>query len=67
MKEHLSEKGGSMWTRLHKPIKVILEYKRVPTMHFLGLESKVTAETMLKYGVNNVSEKYERVCLRLCM
>jgi predicted GIY-YIG superfamily endonuclease len=47
-------KGGSKWTKLHKPIKVIAEYKRIPEKYLMGMESQKTAEFMIKYGVNNV-------------
>jgi hypothetical protein len=54
LRQHLTSRGGSSWTRQHKPIRVTKEYKRVPELHHLGLEAKVTAECMLEYGVNNV-------------
>jgi len=47
-------RGGSKWTRRHKPIRVIAEYKRIPTRYLMGMESQKTAEYMMKYGVNNV-------------
>lgn len=54
-REHFeSLKGGSAWTRLHKPIRVIAEYKRIPNRYLMGVESQKTAESMMKYGVNNV-------------
>ena len=53
-RQHLSRRGGSKWTRTHRPIEVIDEYKRIPSRYVLGTESKVTAEYMYKYGVNNV-------------
>jgi hypothetical protein len=53
-RQHLTERGGSSWTRQHKPIRLAKEYKRVPELHYLGLEAKVTAECMLEYGINNV-------------
>jgi len=49
-----NERGGSKWTRMHKPIKVIAEYKRIPTRYLMGMESQKTAEYMMEYGVNNV-------------
>lgn len=52
--EHTSLRGGSKWTREHKPVRVLREYKRVASEYRLGLESKVTAECMLEFGVNNV-------------
>jgi putative endonuclease len=53
-RQHLTKRGGSSWTRQHKPIRVVKEYKRVPELYYLGLEAKVTAECMLEYGINNV-------------
>ena len=54
-KQHFeSSRGGSKWTRLHKPVKVIAEYKRIPTRYLMGTESQKTAECMMEYGVNNV-------------
>lgn len=54
-REHFqSARSGSKWTRIHKPIKVLKEYKRVSKDHYLGLEAKVTANLMWKHGVNNV-------------
>ena len=47
-------RGGSKWTRKHKPIKVIAEYKRIPKRYLMGMESQKTAEYMMKFGVNNV-------------
>jgi len=56
-KQH--ERGrGSQWTRLYKPIRVLREHKRIPPRFLLGLESKVTAECMLEFGVNNVRGSY---------
>jgi len=49
-----STRGGSKWTRLHKPIRLIAEYKRIPSRYVMGMESQKTAEYMMKYGVNNV-------------
>lgn len=49
---------GSQWTRLHKPIRVLKEHRRIPSKFLLGLESKVTAECMLEFGVNNVRGSY---------
>ena len=53
-KQHKAERGGSKWTRMHKPKRVLKEYRRVPALYHLGLEAKVTSECMLKYGINNV-------------
>ena len=54
MKEHLSSRGGSSWTRIHRPIRLMKEYKRIPADYYLGKEAQVTAELMLTHGVNNV-------------
>ena len=47
-------KGGSKWTKMHKPIRVVAEFNRIPTRYLMGMESQKTAEYMMKYGVNNV-------------
>ena len=39
---------------MHKPISLLKEYRRIPSIYLLGMESKVTAQLMLQYGVNNV-------------
>lgn len=51
--QHFSESGASRWTRKHKPIRTVKEY-RVPKAYHLGMEAQVTAELMLEHGVNNV-------------
>ena len=54
-RQHWSGTGqGAAWTRRHAPIRVVFQHKRVPELYYLGLEAKVTAEWMLKHGVNNV-------------
>mmetsp|Transcript_16485 Transcript_16485/g.23252 ORF Transcript_16485/g.23252 Transcript_16485/m.23252 type:complete len:345 (-) Transcript_16485:2295-3329(-) len=53
-RQHLSERGGSKWTRTYKPIRILKQYKRVPSKYCLGLEAQVTAENMLELGINNV-------------
>lgn len=54
-KEHMDPTGrASVWTDTHKPIRILKQYTRVKQQYALGLESKVTAEAMLLYGVNNV-------------
>ncbi len=45
---------GSKWTRLHKPLRIKAEYKRIPSRYLMGVESQVTSEMMVRYGVNNV-------------
>jgi len=39
---------------MHKPTRVLKEHRRVPSKFLLGMESRVTAECMLEFGVNNV-------------
>lgn len=53
-KQHWAKRGGSKWTRQHKPLRIARQYNRVPEAYYLGLEAKVTAECMLEFGVNNV-------------
>ena len=53
LQEHIKRKG-SKWTKEHKPIRVLREYRRIPSRYVLGMESRVTAECMLEFGVNNV-------------
>lgn len=54
IREHSSERGGSKWTRLHKPVRLVKEYRRIPADYYLGKEAQVTAEFMWKHGINNV-------------
>mmetsp|Transcript_89 Transcript_89/g.109 ORF Transcript_89/g.109 Transcript_89/m.109 type:complete len:278 (+) Transcript_89:87-920(+) len=54
VKEHMSERGGSKWTKMHKPKRLLKEYKRIPPGYYLGKEAQVTAELMIKHGINNV-------------
>ncbi len=53
LREHKSSRG-SKWTRLHKPLRLVREYKRIPEAYYLGKEAQVTAEFMLLHGINNV-------------
>ena len=53
VREHARGKG-SKWTRTYKPLRVVEERRRIPSKYLLGTESTVTAEYMLKMGVNNV-------------
>ena len=53
-KEHTSPRGGSVWTRLHKPVRVLSERTNIPRDFYLGVESIVTAQLMRQHGVNNV-------------
>lgn len=50
----LSDRGGSIWTRIHPPIGIWKEYRRIPQKFSLGMEAQVTAELMWTLGVNNV-------------
>lgn len=52
--QHLVTGRGSVWTREYKPLRILKQYKRIPKAYALGLESRVTAEAMLQFGVNNV-------------
>jgi len=56
MKEHSSSRGGSSWTKKHKPLAngLLKTYKRIPQKYYLGLEAQVTAEMMLVHGIHNV-------------
>ena len=56
--QHFSKRGGSEFTRKYKPLKVVHEIRRVPQRYVLGVESQVTAELMIKHGVNNVRGSY---------
>ena len=49
-----ARRRGSQWTKTYAPLQIVKEYKRIPKKFILGFESKVTAENMLLYGVNNV-------------
>ena len=49
-----ARRRGSQWTKTYAPLLIKKEYKRIPQKYLLGFESKVTAENMLLYGVNNV-------------
>lgn len=53
LQEHIKRKG-SKWTKEHRPVRVLREYRRIPSRYVLGMESRVTAECMLKFGVDNV-------------
>lgn len=53
-KEHKSPRGGSKWTKMHPPIRILHETRRIPKAYYLGMEATITAEYMLKYGINNV-------------
>lgn len=52
--QHFVVGRASVWTRKYKPIKILRQYKRIPAAYALGLESKVTAQAMVEYGVNRV-------------
>lgn len=53
IQEHIKRRG-SKWTREHKPVRLLREYRRIPSKYILGMESRITAELMLEFGVNNV-------------
>ena len=53
-RQHMEQGGGAAWTRLYKPRRVTFQYRRVRAPYYLGMEAKVTAEWMLKHGINNV-------------
>jgi predicted GIY-YIG superfamily endonuclease len=53
LKEHFTGRG-SKWTQMHKPIAIVQEYHGIPLDYCLAKEAQVTAELMLRYGVNNV-------------
>ena len=46
-RQHFDQKrGGSAWTRLHKPKNVIKEYTRIPARYLLGMEAQVTRQNI---------------------
>jgi len=51
--EHMSPRGGSIWTKIHRVIRVSEEHS-VPKKYVLGFESFITAQLMKKFGPNNV-------------
>ena len=51
--EHMSRRGGSAWTRKHKPIR-LAEEVLVPPQYMLGVENSVMARYLLEKGLNNV-------------
>ena len=54
-RQHMhSDRGGSAFTRLHKPLRVCAEHRRIPRKFYLGMEAQITAEYMLQFGINNV-------------
>ena len=54
IRQHFDQYGGSRWTRLHRPVRVVETHRFVPEKYYLGLEAQVTARYMQKYGVQNV-------------
>lgn len=55
LKQHFDKaRSGSVWTNLHKPIRVLELHTRIPNRYRLGMESQVTAKLMWKRGVNSV-------------
>ncbi|KAG7367409.1 zinc knuckle domain containing protein [Nitzschia inconspicua] len=58
-REHFENpRGGSRWTRIYRPISVEAQIRRVPHRFLVGVEAQVTAEYMLKYGINSVRGAY---------
>lgn len=53
-REHTSVRGGSAWTRLHRPQRVLRDYRNIPKPYVLGMEATITAHCMLEFGVQNV-------------
>jgi len=54
-RQHMhSDRGGSAFTRLHMPLRVCAEHRRIPRKFYLGMEAQITAEYMLQFGINNV-------------
>lgn len=55
-REHTSLRGGSMWTKLYKPLRILHRegMSRIPPQFYLGVESKITAKLMMIHGINNV-------------
>lgn len=52
-KEHLRERGGSKWTRAHRPVRLLYS-ERVQEQHVLGLETQLTCKMMRANGINRV-------------
>ena len=52
--EHFSSRGGSAWTRLHRPTGKVLKKYKCPPQYANGLEAKVTSQYMVDKGLNNV-------------
>ena len=55
-REHASLRGGSMWTKMHKPLRILHRegMSRIPPPFYLGVESRITAKLMMIHGLNNV-------------
>jgi len=56
--EHMSHRGGSSWTRDHKPLRMIESVDRLSLDACLGVEATKTAQYMWRYGVNSVRGAY---------
>jgi predicted GIY-YIG superfamily endonuclease len=56
--DHTATRRTSRWTTLHRPIGIAAQIRRVPKRFLVAVEAQVTAEYMLKYGVNNVRGAY---------
>ena len=53
-REHFQGRRSAKWTRLHPPLRVADERRRVPSRYLMGAESQLTSQMMLRHGVNNV-------------
>lgn len=53
IQEHMSDRGGSAYTRLHRPIRVIARY-RCPPQYAKARELQVTCQMLLDKGLQNV-------------
>ena len=54
VQEHFSARGGSAWTRLHRPTGKVIEMIRCRSRYTLGVEASVTAKYLLEHGLENV-------------
>jgi len=56
--EHMSHRGGSSWTRDHKPLRMVESVDHLSSDACLGVEATKTAQYMWRYGVNSVRGAY---------
>ena len=54
VRQHFDTTGGSLWTRLHRPIRVVETHRFISKKYYLGFEAQVTARYMQQYGIQNV-------------